>query len=131
MKKGINETKAKKVFGGNFIKLARPLIKIFGLKAAVMLCDLYSEYEYWSKKGKVNQYDYFYSTIENITENTGLSAYEQREAIELLEEYGVIKVHLFGMPATRHVKIVEEGLDKLIKEIKKCTCSSAGRAIPF
>ena len=117
MNKFIDEDKAKEVFEKNFIKLSRPIIKILGLKAAVMLCDLYSEYKYWLKKGTINQFGYFYSTIENVAENTGLSAHEQREAIKLLEDYGILKSHLFGMPAVRHFKILDSGLDKLIKDL--------------
>ena len=114
-----NSETVKVVFGENFIKLSRPLIKIFGLNGAVLLCDLYGEYLYWLKKNKVNEYGYFQSTVDNVTNNTGLSAYEQRAAIDLLTNYGVLKSHVYGMPAVRYFKITNEGLEKLKNEILK------------
>lgn len=118
MKKiNVSDSTLKTVFGSNFIKLSRPVIKIFGLNAAVLLCDLYAEYQYWLKRNKINDYGYFQSTIENVTNNTGLSSHEQRVAIEALTNYGVLKSHLYGMPAVRYFKIDKDGLEKLCNEI--------------
>ena len=37
------EKELEEVFSNWFIQLSKPMIKIFGLEAALLLCDLYSE----------------------------------------------------------------------------------------
>ena len=63
-----------------YIIVNKEIIKKIGLHEAILLGELCSEYIYWKKKYEtVNEF--FYSTRENIEENTGLSAYQQRTAI--------------------------------------------------
>lgn len=115
------EEKLKLIFGDWFIQLSKPLIKIFGLEAALMLCNLYSEYRYWKGKGKLSNEacGSFYSTVENVEHNTGLSKSKQLKAIKVLEEYGVIKKYLHGNPPKRYFIFIEKGLEKLIIDVKK------------
>ena len=113
----LDNYKLKALFNENFIRLSKPMINKLGLKVAVFLCEIYAEYDYWFKKKKVNEYGYFHSTIENVEKSTGLSAYEQRAAIEILKDYGILQMHLYGMPAVRYFKLNSEGLDKLYKEL--------------
>lgn len=88
----------------NYIIVNKSLIKAFGLNEAVLMGELCSEYRYWYKEGKLEN-DMFYSTIENIEENTGLSAHEQRQAIQSLKELDVLEVELKGIPAKRYFKL--------------------------
>lgn len=90
----------KSIFGDWYIQLSKPTIKIFGLEAALMLCNLYSEYRYWKSKKKLSSEEWgsFYSTVENIEHNTGLSKNRQLKAIKVLEEYGIIKKYLHDNP---------------------------------
>jgi hypothetical protein len=52
---------------------------VLGIDEAIILGELASEYEYWSRREEL-QDGYFYSTIENIEENTTLTEYKQRKA---------------------------------------------------
>lgn len=93
-----------------FITVNKALIKIYGLNEAVMLGELCSEYNYWAECGKLKD-DKFYSTRENIEENTGLSGHLQRKALEHLIDEGIIEVTKEDMPAINYYKI---DFDKLL-----------------
>lgn len=111
----------KSIFGDWYIQLSKPTIKIFGLEAALMLCNLYSEYRYWKSKKKLSSEEWgsFYSTVENIEHNTGLSKNRQLKAIKVLEEYGIIKKYLHGNPPKRYFMFLESGIDKLLLDVQK------------
>lgn len=108
-----------KIFGEWYIQVSKPMIKIFGLEAAVMLCNLYSEYRYWKTKGKLTGYGTFYSTVENVEHNTGLGKRQQLRAIDVLETYGIIKKSLHDLPPKRYFRFLEEGVKKLGKDVRK------------
>lgn len=93
----------------NHISVNKSLIKAFGLDEAVLLGELCSEYDAWESGGKLED-GMFYSSVENITENTGLSAYEQRQAIKSLENAGILSTELKGLPARKYFKICETKL---------------------
>ena len=118
MSKFNKDEELEKVFGGWYIQVSKPMIKIFGLEAAVMLCNLYSEYRYWKTKGKLTGYGTFYSTVENVEHNTGLSKRQQLRAIEVLETYGIIRKSLHDVPPKRYFRFLDEGIKKLGKDIK-------------
>ena len=126
--------KLKSLFDYSYIKLSRPMIHLFGLKAALMLCELCSEYFYWFDNKKLGNGNYFYSTVENIQHNTGLTAYEQREAIKVLSAAGIVKEYKYGMPAKRYFRIEEQGLVnlsiKMAEEHKKDTKKEGNNPSP-
>lgn len=93
----------------NYITVNKSLIKAFGLREAVLLGELCSEYTFWEQNNKLED-GFFYATIEKIEENTGLSAYEQRAAIKTLEEAGVLVTKLKGLPAKKYFSICETKL---------------------
>ena len=64
----------------NFIVVNKELLKAFGIDEAILLGELASEYDYWEKQEKIND-GFFFSTIENVEENTTLSAHKQRKAL--------------------------------------------------
>ena len=89
----------------NYIIVNRSLIKELGLKETIILGELASEYNYYKKVNELDEDGYFYSTIENIEENTSLSSYEQKKCLDNLSKRGFIDVVLKGIPAKRHIKI--------------------------
>lgn len=97
----------------NYITVNRDLIKIVGLEGAVVLGELASEYDYYFNKEELED-GYFYSTIENIENNTGLSEHRQRKVMNTLKEQEILDIKLSGMPARRYIKINEEQLSKLL-----------------
>ena len=99
----------KQLASSNYISVNKSLIKVFGLTEAVLLGELCSEYDYWEKNEKLED-GMFYSSVVNIEENTGLSDYQQRQAIQSLKNCGVLEVEVKGLPATRYFRINENKL---------------------
>lgn len=97
----------------NFITLNKELIKLLGIDEAIMIGELASEYDYWEKQGKIEN-GYFFSTAENVEENTTLSEYKQRKALNKLKALNLVSVEVKGMPAKRYIKIQEEELLKFL-----------------
>ena len=92
------------MFESDFVRVPRPFIRNFNLNTAVMLSEIYSEYTYWKDRDELQQGGWFYSTIENMYYNTGLSKHQQLAACKELETYGIIKVKYHGMPKKRYFK---------------------------
>ena len=101
------------MFKNDFIRLPRPFIRKFNLNTAVMLSEIYSEYTYWRDRGALQDGGWFFSTIENIYYNTGLSKHQQLIASKELESYGIIKVKYHGMPKKRYFKFDATMFSKL------------------
>ena len=102
-----------------YIQVNKALIKKLGLHESIMIGELCAEYNYWESQGKLDN-DMFYSTRENIEENTGLSEHFQRKALATLKEQGIIEVTKRGIPAVNYYKI---NFDKLLT-ILSTSCSS-------
>lgn len=98
-----------------YIILNKIVIKKIGLHEAIILGELCSEYTHWEKNGKLED-NYFYSTRENIEENTGLSAYQQREPMKKLISLGVILEKSKGMPLQKWYSLNSQLLYKLLCE---------------
>lgn len=96
-----------------YITVNKTLIKLFGLNSAVMLGELCSEFVYWQDKGNLIEGS-FYSTRENIEENTGLNEYRQRKALSDLTEQGIVSIVKRGMPAVNYYEINFEQLFKFL-----------------
>lgn len=97
----------------NYIIVNKDLIRKIGLNEAVLIGELASEYKSWRKKEKLVD-DMFYSTIENIEENTGLNEYHQRKIINNLIKLDLIECKVKGMPATRYIKLKQENIAKIL-----------------
>ena len=97
----------------SFITLNKNVIKVVGLEEALLLGELCSEYDYWIKREEL-QDGYFFSTVENIEENTTLNDYKQRKALKSLQQLKIVDVKVKGLPAKRYFKINEEQLIKLL-----------------
>lgn len=91
----------------NFIAVNKTLIRELGLECAVLLGELASESDFFSDD---KQDGFFYATVEKIKDNTGLSGYQQRKAIDKLCSLGILESRLMGCPAKRYLKISCENL---------------------
>ena len=110
----------------NYIVINRDLLKKYGINVTLMLCELASEYNYFEKNGML--YDgMFFSTIDNIYEKTGLSKYQQTEALKVLDNIGIVKSVVKGIPAKRYFKIDVEELEKQIVNISPSSCKEIGK----
>ena len=101
------------MFESDFIRVPRPFIRRFNLNTAVMLSEIYSEYTYWKEREGLQQGGWFFSTVENMYYNTGLSKHQQLAACKELMEYGIIKMKYHGMPKKRYFKFDPIAFNKL------------------
>ena len=101
------------IASNNYIVVNKQLARVFGLEEAVILGELASEMEYWQQRGELDD-GYFYSTIENVKDNTTLSGKRQRTALTALKDAGVIDVKLAGLPAKRYIRIKEKQLAQIL-----------------
>ena len=106
------------MFESDFVRLPRPFIRKFNLNAAILLSEIYSEYTYWKERDGLQDGGYFYSTIENMSYNTGLSKHQQAMAVKELESYGIIKVKYHGMPKKRYFKFNAVAFNKLYDDFQ-------------
>lgn len=99
--------------GRNYIIVNKTLIKVVGKDEALLLGELASEQSTWEDQGKLKD-GYFFSTVENIEENTTLSAYQQRTALAKLKKLGLVDTKVIGLPARRYIKIDDEKLLSIV-----------------
>lgn len=107
------KNKLDNMFESDFIRVPRPFIRRFNLNTAVMLSEIYSEYTYWKERDGLQQGGWFFSTVENMYYNTGLSKHQQLAACKELMEYGIIKMKYHGMPKKRYFKFDSGTFEKL------------------
>lgn len=109
---------AKLLSTDGFIQVNKTLIKKIGLHEAILVGELCAEYNYWDEQGKLED-GYFYSTRDNIEENTGLSEHYQRKALSHLCELGIILIEKKGLPAKNYYKI---DFNNLLSVIETSSC---------
>lgn len=97
----------------NYIIVNKTLAKILGVEGALLLGELCSEYCYWEKQGELKD-GYFFSTIENVKENTTILEHKQRALLKTMKNIGLVDVILKGLPAKRYIKINEQVLSELL-----------------
>ena len=112
------KNKLDNMFESDFIRVPRPFIRKFNLNTAVMLSEIYSEYTYWKGRNELQQGGWFYSTVENMYYNTGLSKHQQLAACKKLMEYGIIKMKYHGMPKKRYFKFESSVFNKLFADFE-------------
>lgn len=113
----MTKTKLDKMFEQEFLRLPRPFIRRFNLNTAVMLSEIYSEYTYWKSENKLD-HGWFFSTVENMYCNTGLSKHQQLIACKELIDYGIIKVKYHGLPKKRYFRFDPAVFNKLYSDFK-------------
>ena len=106
------------MFESDFIRVPRLFIRRFNLNTAVMLSEIYSEYTYWKDHNGLQDGGWFYSTVDNMLNNTGLSKHQQLVACKELETYGIIKVKYHGMPKKRYFKFESTAFNQLYTDYK-------------
>lgn len=110
------KNKLDRMFESDFIRVPRPFIRRFNLNTAIMLSEIYSEYTYWKEQNGLQKGGWFFSTVENMYNNTGLSKHQQLIACKELEAYGIIKVKYHGMPKKRYFKFDMTKLNSLYSD---------------
>ncbi len=80
-----------------YIIVNKVLIRKLGLECAILIGELCSEYLYWERQNKLEN-GFFYSTRENIFNNTGISSYYQRKVIAKLVQRKIVIEKYEGIP---------------------------------
>lgn len=88
-----------------YIICNKTLIKKFNADCAILVGELCAEYSYYKNLGQLDSDGSFYSTRDNIEQNTGLNDYAQRKAIKMLSEAKILTVTKKGLPAKNHYKL--------------------------
>lgn len=94
----------------------KEIAKKLGLETAIILGELASEYDYYKKKNELDEEGWFYSTTENIEENTTLNYYYQKKAIDDLINKGILEQKLKGIPAKRYFRFNLENVKKIFED---------------
>ena len=105
------------IASNNYIVVNKEVLQKLGVYPAIMLGELAGEYNYFSKTGELVD-GMFYSTIENIQNNTTLSRHQQTEAISKLKELEILEVVVKGIPAKRFFKLNENKLIEMFASEK-------------
>lgn len=94
----------------NFIITNKILIKAVGTDAAILIGELCSEYNYWEQRNELKDGEWFYSTRENIEDQTGLSEHKQRVALNKLIQMNLIETKRMGIPCKTYYKLNENNI---------------------
>jgi len=97
----------------SFLTVNKQLAKIVGLESAVLFADLAGSQLYWETEDKLKD-GYFFRTQAEIEEQTTLSAKVQQRCCKELEQKGILKTKLKGLPAVKHYSIDESCIENLI-----------------
>ena len=85
----------------------RLLAHAIGRDEALIYQTLLSKRNYYQQKDLLDSEGYFYSTVADLQESTTLSKFQQASATKKLEEIGLIKAKLKGIPAKKYFCILE------------------------
>lgn len=86
----------------NTMTVNRLLAHAVGIPAAVVYTALISKYVYYEQNELIAEDGWFNSTVSDLEESTTLGIKAQRSAIRTLEETGLIRCEMKGMPAMRY-----------------------------
>lgn len=103
-----------------------------GVKAAIMLCQLL----YWAKGKTAQSRDgWFYKSVAEMEEETGLSKEEQQTARDKLDDIGIIESKLKGIPRHWHYRVNVARLEQVVIERhshwKETTANDGGDLPPI
>lgn len=90
------------------------------LYEAFLLSRLLNLYSYFAKNNLL-QDGWFFQTIDDITDNCGISEAKQRHALQSLQARGLIEIKLKGSPPKRHFKVEVDKVVELFSVTKTTT----------
>ena len=75
----------------NTVNFNRPLAHALGTNEAIIYSALIAKQAYYDQRNMLDEDGYFYSTISDLQESTGLTRYQQDSAIKNLTEVNLIE----------------------------------------
>lgn len=100
---------------GNFIMVNREIAVKLGINAAVMIAELANEEQFHASRNELEN-GWFYSTMDNVEQKTGLKRSKQDSGIRELKKAGLVETEVRGMPAKRYFKLNEMALWNLLSD---------------
>lgn len=97
------------------ITVNKRLIRELGTLEALLYSELLSRYRYFADQDRLTTDGYFYNTIEDLQEGTGMTRRQQDAIIKNLVEAGVLDVSVRGIPAKRHFRISSKHTKRLME----------------
>ena len=89
----------------NTVNFNRPLAHALGTNEAIIYSALIAKQAYYDQRNMLDEDGYFYSTISDLQESTGLTRYQQDSAIKNLTEVNLIECCKKGIPARRFFRV--------------------------
>jgi len=87
-----------------------------GFDASLLLSDLISKHQYFDNRDMLDEGEGFFCLREDIENNTGLSSYKQRAAIDQLIKKEILSVKRVGNPAKNFYYLSYENINKIITD---------------
>ena len=94
----------------------KKLNREIGIVPCLLLSDLISKFEYFENRNMLDKDGGFFNIKDNIEEDTGLSAHDQRKALKVLEDKNLIKVKRVGIPSKFHYYINFDNIINLLTD---------------
>ncbi len=92
----------------NTVTINRPLAHALGTNEAIIYSALIAKQAYYSQRNLLDDNGFFYSTIADLQESTGLTRYQQDGAIKNLVEINLIDCCKKGIPARRYFRVSDD-----------------------
>ena len=108
----------------SFLMANKEIIRFTDIETAILYSDLAGAQDYWSERNESPD-GYFYRTQNEIELNTTLSSKVQLRCLRLLEEKGLIKTKLKGLPAKKYFCIDSDCMYRLSQVLQKGETSIA------
>lgn len=108
----------------SFLMANKEIIRLTDIETAILYSDLAGAQDYWSERNETTD-GYFFRTQNEIELNTTLSSKVQLRCLRLLEEKGLIKTKVKGLPAKKYFCIDSECMYRLSQVLQKGETSIA------
>ena len=102
-----------------YIMFSRDLAKLIGNEAAILFGELCSEYNYFEQTGELDEEGAFFSTMENLEDRINLTPYQQRKAIKVLEDVGLLTTFKKGSPPLKYFLLQAQNVESIFSNVKK------------
>ena len=105
------------IASSSFLTVNMAIAKQVGNDAAILLAELASSQVYFENNGMLTD-GMFFETVELIEDRTNLTKYQQAKAVKVLEESGILRTKLKGIPAKRYFFVDGEKIVELVDHKK-------------
>lgn len=114
------------IASSSFLTVNMAIAKQVGNDAAILLAELASSQVYFENNEMLTD-GMFFETVELIEDRTNLTKYQQSKAVKVLEETGILKTKLKGIPAKRYFAVDGEKILELVDHKKSKNLTTGGQ----